>query len=61
MAEIAQRIQSFIDLKDEISAFPAVAAVRTARSHVKLAPERHMAVPAFSRFNKDFRAIRKHL
>ena len=48
VTEIPQCIQAVIHFKDQVAALSAVSAIRAARGHVKLTPERYMSVPAFS-------------
>ena len=59
-AEIIERVQTVIHLKDQIAAATAVAAVRTAGRNEFFAPEADMAVTAVAGTDIDFCRISKH-
>ena len=58
---IGKRIQTRIDLKNNISALAAVAPVRTSRSHKFFPPEADMAIAALAGTQYDFSTICKHV
>ena len=61
VSEIDQRIQTFIDLKDHISAASAVTTVGTARRHIFLAAKGDVTVTALTASHKNSGSVCKHI
>src|SRR5690606_28741790 len=59
--EIHQRAQAFIDLEDDISAFPSVASGWPAVRYIFFAAECYHAIPAVATFYIYFYVIDKHI
>jgi hypothetical protein len=59
-AEQLQVAQRRVAHKDDVGAAPAVASIRPAARHVRLAPERHGAVATRAGLDEDACTILKH-
>ena len=57
VAVINQCIQSFVNFKNNVSAFAAIAAVRATIRHIQLTAEAYMSVAAFTGFYKYSRSV----
>ena len=60
VAEVAERRLAGVDAQVDRAAAAAVAAVRTAARHVRLAPERRRAVAAVAGADADLHAVEEH-
>ena len=60
MAEINQRIQPFVHLKNNASAIAAIAAVRPAVGNIFFSSEGYVPIAAFSAFHIYFCSVCKH-
>lgn len=60
VAVINQCIQSFVNFKNNVSAFAAIAAVRPAVRYKKLSAETDMSVSALTGADQNFCSVCKH-
>ncbi|MNE88090.1 hypothetical protein D3C80_1853530 [compost metagenome] len=60
VAEIHQRTQAFIHLKDQVSAVTAVSASWTTLLYILLAAKRYDTIASIAALYKNFRFIDKH-